>query len=81
VDKNRKLKVIARFQPKQVEDLMPELVKVVDTEAVFIYAWQMDEDDPLPGEWVLKTEDERFGGYWIPECDLAIIKECPHGRC
>jgi hypothetical protein len=41
----------------------------------------MDDDDPLPGEWVLKTEDERFGGYWIPERDLTVIKVCPHGVC
>jgi hypothetical protein len=79
--KYSKLKVLARFQPKVVDDLMPELVKVIDTEALFIYAWQMDDDDPLPGEWVLKTEDQRFGGYWIPESDLRIIKVCPHGGC
>jgi hypothetical protein len=38
-------------------------------------------DDHLPGEWVLKTEDERFGGYWVPECDLMISKECRDGDC
>ena len=52
---------------------MPELVKVINAEAVFTYAWQMDEDDPRPGDWVLTTEDKRFGGYWIPESDLVII--------
>ncbi|MCG6898527.1 MAG: hypothetical protein LJE75_00830 [Gammaproteobacteria bacterium] len=81
MNKNCRVKVLARFRPKIVDDLVPELLQVIDTEAVFTYAWQMDEDDPLPGEWVLKTEDQRFGGYWIPECDLAIIKECRHGDC
>ena len=79
--KSSKTKVLARFQPRVADDLVPALLKVIDSEAVFTYAWQMDEDDPLPGEWVLKTEDERFGGYWIPECDLTIIKECRGGDC
>jgi len=81
MNKSSKLKVLARFQPMVTNDLMPELLKVIDVKAVFTYAWQMDEDDPLPGEWVLKTEDERFGGYWVPECDLMIIKECHNGDC
>jgi hypothetical protein len=81
MNKSSKLKVLARFQPRVADDLVPVLLKVIDTEAVFTYAWQMDEDDPFPGEWVLKTEDERFGGYWVPESDLTIIKECRNGDC
>ena len=80
MNRHRKLNVVARFQPRVVDDLMPGLAKVVGTETVFTYTRQMDEDEPLPGEWVLKTGDERFGDYWIPECDLEIIRECPKGR-
>ncbi len=76
----RKLKVLARFQPRVVEDLMPGLEKVIGTDSVFTYTRQMDEDEPLPGEWILEADDDRFGGYWIPECDLQIIREYPKGR-
>jgi len=41
----------------------------------------MDEDEPFPGEWVLSANDERFDGYWIPERDIEIIRECPRGGC
>ena len=80
MNRHRKLNVVARFQPKVVDDLMPGLADVIGTDTVFTYTRQMDEDEPFPGEWVLKTDDERFGGYWIPECDLDIIEECPKGR-
>jgi len=80
MNRHRKLNVVARFQPRVVDDLMPGLAKVVGTETVFTYTRQMDEDEPLPGEWVLITGDERFRDYWIPECDLEIIRECPKGR-
>jgi hypothetical protein len=63
-----------------VDDLMPGLTKVIGSDAVFTYTRQMDEDEPFPGEWVLKTDDERFGDYWIPESDLVIIEKCPRDR-
>jgi hypothetical protein len=78
--RHKNSKVLARFNPKAADDLMPKLVQVIDTETVFTYAWQMDDDDPRPGEWVLTTEDERFGGHWIPESDLVIIRECARGE-
>jgi hypothetical protein len=80
MNKHRKLDVLARFQPRVADDLMPGLAKVIGTETVFTYTRQMDEDEPFPGEWVLKTDDERFGDYWIPECDLEIIGEFPGGK-
>ena len=78
---HRKLSVVARFQPRVVDDLMPGLANVIGTETVFTYSRQMDEDEPFPGEWVLNTNNERFGGYWIPERDIEIIRECPRGGC
>jgi len=81
MSRHRNSKVLARFSPRTADDLMPELVKVINAEAVFTYAWQMDEDDPRPGDWVLTTEDKRFGGYWIPESDLVIIKKCDRAEC
>ena len=78
--KYRNLNVLARFQPGVVDDLMPGLEEVIGTATVFTYTRQMDEDEPLPGAWVLKTSDERFGDYWIPESDLEIIRECPRDR-
>ena len=81
MNRRKKLNVLARFHPRVRSDLMPELTKVIDTETVFTYTRQMDEDEPFPGEWVLSTDDERFGGYWIPERDLEIISACPRGNC
>lgn len=81
MNRHRKLKVLARFHPGVVDDLVPALEKVIDSEAVFTYTRQMDEDEPFPDEWILYTDDERFGGYWIPERDLQIIRECPRGNC
>ena len=81
MNRHRKLNVVARFQPRVVDDLMPGLAEVIGTEAVFTYTRQMDEDEPFPGEWVLNTNNERFGGYWIPERDIEIIRECPRGGC
>jgi hypothetical protein len=81
MNRHRKLNVVARFQPGVVDDLMPGLAKVIGTETVFTYMRLMDEDEPFPGEWVLKTDDERFGGYWIPERDIEFIRECPRGGC
>ena len=81
MNRHRKLSVVARFQPRVVDDLMPVLAKVVGIETVFTYTRQMDEDEPFPGEWVLKPNDERFGSYWIPERDIEIIRKCPRGSC
>jgi hypothetical protein len=80
MNKHRRLQVLARFHPRVVDDLMPGLTKVIGSDAVFTYTRQMDEDEPFPGEWVLKTDDERFGDYWIPESDLVIIEKCPRDR-
>ena len=62
MNRHRNLNVLARFQPGVVDDLMPELIKVVGAETVFTYTRQMDEDEPFPGEWVLSANDGRFGG-------------------
>ena len=76
MNRQRNLRVVARFQPGVVDDLFPELVNLVGTETVFTYTRQMDEDEPFPDEWVLNTNDERFGKYWIAERDLEIIRVC-----
>jgi len=81
MNRHRNLRVLARFEPRMMTDLMPALTRVVGAETVFTYTRQMDEDEPYPGEWVLKTDDQRFGNYWIPESDLKIIRECPKGNC
>jgi len=81
MNRRRKLNVLTRFHPMVRADLMPALAQVIGTETVFTYTRQMDEDEPFPGEWALSTDDERFGGYWIPERDLEIIRECPRGNC
>ena len=76
MNRHRNLHVLARFQPRVRDDLMPGLAEVIGTATVFTYMRQMDEDEPFPGNWVLKTDDERFGNYWIPESDLKIIRIC-----
>ena len=49
MEKSSGLQMRARFPTADIDALIPELVELVDTEAVFTYAWQMDEDDPFPG--------------------------------
>ena len=65
MNKHRRLNVLSRFQPRVVDDLMQGLAKAIGSDAVFTYSRQMDEDEPFRGEWVLKTDDGRFGDYWI----------------
>jgi hypothetical protein len=72
----KNLRVLARFNPMNSNDLYPELIGLVGTEAVFCYHKFVDEDDtPYSSQWVLTAEDKRFGDYWFPECDLEILLE------
>ena len=72
----KNLRVLARFSPKTKDDLDSELTKLVGTEAVFCYhKFVEDDDSPYSDQWVLTTEDLRFGDYWFPECDLEILQE------
>ncbi len=81
MNRHRNLHVLARYLPRVTGDLMPGLSKAIGAETIFTYSRQMDEDEPFPGEWVLQTDDERFGNYWIPERDLEIIGVYPMGHC
>jgi hypothetical protein len=70
------LRVLACFSPKTSDDLDADLVKLVGTKAVFRYHKFVDEDDtPYSDQWVLTAEDQRFGNYWFPECDLEVLQE------
>ncbi|MGB5306585.1 MAG: hypothetical protein WBO06_12920 [Gammaproteobacteria bacterium] len=70
------LRVLARFRPLATDDLDPVLLSLVGAEAEFSYRELLDDDDtPYTGQWVLTTEDRRFGGYWFPECDLEVLQE------
>ena len=72
----KKLSVLARFRPRITADLNSDLVNLVGTETAFIYhKYVDDEDTPYSHQWVLTTEDPRFGDYWFPECDLEILQD------
>jgi hypothetical protein len=72
----KNLRVLARFRPTATDDLDSKLINLVGTEAVFCYHKFVDEDDtPYSDQWVLTAEDQRFGDYWFPECDLEILQE------
>jgi len=75
--KSRKdLRVLARFSPTNTDDLDSELINLVGAEAVFRYHRFVDDDDtPYSEQWVLTTDDKRFGDYSFPECDLEILQE------
>ncbi len=52
------------------------MTNLVGTEAVFCYYKFVDDDDsPYSDQWLLTTEDQRFGDYCFPECDLEILQE------
>ncbi|MEA2080115.1 MAG: hypothetical protein U9P00_09705 [Pseudomonadota bacterium] len=73
---HKNLRVLARFSPKTTDDLEPELISLVGMEAEFSYQEEVDDDDtPYTDQWVLTTEDQRFGDYIFPECDLEILQE------
>jgi hypothetical protein len=73
---HKNLRVLARFSPKTTDDLDAELINLVGTEAEFSYQEVVDDDDtPYTDQWVLTTEDQRFGDYSFPECDLEILQE------
>ena len=75
---NRKnSRVHAQFHPKVPEALVYEVAKLAGTEADFVYVRKMDEDEPYPGEWILRADDPRFGRYTIPESDLKIVPSQP----
>jgi len=70
------LRVLARFRPTNTDDLDSELINLVGTETVFCYhRFVEDNDTPYSEQWVLTTEDQRFGDYSFPECDLEILQE------
>ena len=72
----KNLRVLARFSPKTTDDLDLEMTNLVGTGAVFCYhKFVGDDDSPYSDQWLLTTEDQRFGGYCLPECDLDILQE------
>jgi hypothetical protein len=76
MEKRKKLRVLARFSPTNTDDLESELVNLVGAEAVFRYHMFNDDDGtPYSGQWVLTTEDQRFGNYLFPEYDLEILQD------
>jgi hypothetical protein len=73
---SKNLRVMARFNPRTTSDLDPELLGLVGTVAEFRYhRFVEDNDTPYSGQWVLTSEDQRFGSYWFPESDLEILQE------
>lgn len=72
----KNLRVLARFSPKTTDDLEAGLASLVGTEAVFCYHKFVDEDDtPYSDQWMLTAEDQRFGSYLFPDCDLEILQD------
>jgi hypothetical protein len=71
----KNIRVLARFSPKTKDDLEPELSYHVGAEAVFSYYRYVDDNDtPYADQWVLTAEDQRFGDYQFPKCDLEILQ-------
>lgn len=74
--KHANLRVLARFRPTTTADLDAALVGLVGIQAVFRYHRFVEDDDtPYSNQWLLTAEDQRFGDYWFPECDLEILQE------
>ena len=74
--KHRNLKVLARFSPRNTDDLESGLIDLIGKEAEFRYHKFIEEDDtPYSDLWVLTSEDRQFGNYWYPESDLEILEE------
>lgn len=75
-DSDKKLigkKIKGRFSPKSIEDLQPKLLPLIGEVFDFYYLRKFSKDEIFTGKWALNTYDERWPGYWVPECDLLII--------
>ena len=73
-------RVRTRFEPRVPEALVPGLAMLAGAEADFVYVRKMDDDEPYPDEWILRTDDPRFGRYAIPESKLKIVDSQPPRR-
>lgn len=67
-------KVTARFNPKRVETLKPELLGAIGVTAEFRCSWIIDEEDggPYVGQGAFHTDDKRFHYLWVPSEDLEV---------
>ena len=65
-------RVRARFDPKIPYALVPDLAELAGIETDFTFVRKMDEDEPYPNEWLLRSDDRRLSGYVIPERDLTM---------
>ena len=64
---------VARFNPKRLTDLRPEMRPLVGVIATWRYAFTGFADEPYPGQQRWQSEDKRFGPYWVPAEDLEPV--------
>ena len=69
-------KIIAKFNPKKVDDLKPLVELNIGVEGVFQASWII-EDGEYEGQWAMcpdySNENIKWNFTWCPECDLDII--------
>ena len=69
---------LAKFTPRPQcgkRLLLPELEQHIGTVLLCRIAWQMDNDDPYPGEWAIAGPlgEELLGRTWIASGDLTLV--------
>jgi hypothetical protein len=62
--------ITAKFMPKRLDDVRPELVPLIGEKATWRYAGTGRHGEPYPGQHRWDTRDERFQGHWAPDEDL-----------
>ncbi len=65
----------ARFSPKRLDDLRPEMRPLIGVVSTWRYAFTGAADEPYPGQQRWQSEDGRFGPYWVPAEDLEPIEK------
>jgi hypothetical protein len=68
-------KVLAAYRPKRTDDLRYGLDALIGEIAVwYVSFFQDSEGNPYKGQQTFQTMDKRWDGYWVPECDLEIVR-------
>ena len=80
--------VLCEIKPRETyqgRQLKPGISQKEGMQFVLVALWEMDEDDPYPGEYALSTKGckqllDALGIAWISSGDVVVISESPGSK-